>query len=346
MGRVVALNSHDERLETASRWIVRMDKGLSAEEEAVLHEWMRADPKNAEVILSMTKNWDEMDDLGRLAEIFPTRHTNRNRRRRVAWTGGLATAAVLVVVAAVLWLPFSGPGATDPALSASVPMIYETTIGEQATAILADGSIVVLNTNSRLGVAYSDQIRILRLERGEIHVEVAQDTERPFSVVAGDHVLQALGTAFSVQIIQDQQIELVVTEGRVIVSVHTGSSDPTPTIQQLSQSSGNVVAAGEEIVLGAPNESITPVSAEEIEVKLAWREGRLVFRGETLEEALAEVERYTTVEFVFLEQKLKTQVVTGRFRAGDVDSLLAALRLNFDIVAERADDGRVLLSSL
>ena len=345
MGKVVALNSHNERLEAASRWIVRMDKGLSAEEEVVLHEWMKADPKNAEVILSMTKNWDEMDDLGRLAELFPTRHTNRNRRRRITWMGGLAIAATLLV-AAVFWLPFSGPDATNPTLSAPGPTIYETTIGEQATAILADGSIVVLNTNSRLGVTYSDQIRILRLERGEIHVEVAQNSERPFSVVAGDHVLQALGTAFSVQIVQNQQVELVVTEGRVVVGVHTGSSDPTPTIQQLSQSSGNVVAAGEEIVLGAPNESITPVSAEEIEVKLAWREGRLVFRDETLEEALAEVERYTTVEFVFLEQKLKTQVVTGRFRAGDVDSLLAALRLNFEIVAERADDGRVFLSSL
>ena len=81
-------------------------------------------------------------------------------------------------------------------------------------------------------------------------------------------------------------------------------------------------------------------------MKLSWREGRVVFRGESLEAALAEIERYTTVQFVFLDEDLKSRSVTGRFRAGDVDGLLVALRTNFNITHERSDDGRVLLSNL
>ena len=99
-------------------------------------------------------------------------------------------------------------------------------------------------------------------------------------------------------------------------------------------------------MLGTPEETTKQLSDEDIEAKLSWREGRLIFRGERLEAALAEVERYTTVQFVFLEDEIRTREVVGRFRAGDVDSLLLALRLNFNVAYERIDDGQVLLSNL
>lgn len=346
MSKVVKLGTQEDRLEAASRWLAQMDKGLSAVDNEKLQEWMAAHPKNTKVLLSMTKNWDEMDDLARLAELFPEANDRPVVQRQTTFRLA-AAAVVLVAVAVLIWLPIrQANDSADPSIAASATNLYETTVGEQATAILSDGTEVVLNTNSRLRVEYSDRARVLFLERGEIHVDIVPDAARRFSVVAGDRIFQAVGTSFSVEIKQDDQIELVVTEGRVVVGIRTVDDSAGRAPQLLSQSSDNTVAAGEEIVLGASNESIISVSPEEIEVKLAWREGRLIFRGETLEAALAEVERYTTVEFIFLEQDLKSRAVTGRFRAGDVDSLLAALRMNFNIVSERSDDGRVLLSSL
>jgi len=72
----------------------------------------------------------------------------------------------------------------------------------------------------------------------------------------------------------------------------------------------------------------------------------LIFRSEPLEQALREVERYTTVEFVVLDESLKSKLLTGRFRTGDVETLLVLLRENFNIHHEFDGENRVLLSSL
>ena len=105
------------------------------------------------------------------------------------------------------------------------------------------------------------------------------------------------------------------------------------------------VAAGEELILGSPEEEVTEISPANIEVKLSWQNGNLIFRGESLEEAMAEVGRYTSVEFVFLDDELRKVRIAGLFRAGDVDGLLVVLRENFDIVYERVDERKVLLSA-
>ena len=154
---------------------------------------------------------------------------------------------------------------------------FETAIGEQSTVTLSDGSVVVLNTNSLIRVVYAPNARVLHLERGEIHVDVAEDASRIFSVVAGDRIVQAVGTSFSVEITADQHIELVVTDGKVIVGVHTptGSASRAPPL--LAQSSGNTVKAGEEIVLGTPEEAVTPrfCGRHRSEVVVAGRAGSL-----------------------------------------------------------------------
>lgn len=347
MSKVVNLRNNDERLDIASRWIFRMDQGLSPAEEAELQAWMGEDPKNVERLLSMAKRWDKMQDLSRLAELFPEPDVNGSAKRGRTPHWAAAAAIVVFAVAAGgfgLWFAdFTDQSRPDGPVVAD--NTFETSIGEQSTITLEDGSTVVLNTNTLMRVRYSSEARIVELERGEIHIDVVSIADRPFSVVVGDRILQALGTSFSVEITDDQHIELIVTEGKVIVGAHPPGK-AAPTVPLLMQSSDNAVAAGEEVLLGSPNQAVTPVSAEEIEVRLSWRDGRLIFNDKPLEQALAEVERYTTVQFVFIDEDLKARTVTGRFRTGDVEGLLIALRMNFDIVHERADDGRVLLSSL
>ena len=224
--------------------------------------------------------------------------------------------------------------------------LYETAIGEKSTVTMPDGTLIVLNTNSLLHVEYTPSQRLLTLERGEVNVRVASDESRPLSVVAGDQVFEAVGTEFNVEIIDSQKIELVVTEGRVRVGVRQRSSDSGGTAApEAPVPSPRTVSAGEELILGTIEEEIKPVSLEEIEVKLSWRSGNLTFRGESLEEVLEEVGRYTAVEFVFVDDDLRRRTVAGLFKAGDVDGLLATLRENFDIVHERVDDRTVLLDS-
>ena len=105
------------------------------------------------------------------------------------------------------------------------------------------------------------------------------------------------------------------------------------------------LAAGEQVNLGSAQQQVTEVTADDIEVKLSWRQGNLIFRGESLEEAVKEIGRYTSVEFIFINEDLKKTRVAGMFNAVDVEGLLATLRENFNIVSERDGVGNVLLNT-
>lgn len=354
-------DQHCDRYDRASEWISRLDRGLSAEEAQALRAWMAVDARNAEVLMSMAGMWDKLDTLARLSDLFPEpaqrRHCQNGqsiRNSRDSRMRYLLAAAASVVVAALvgIWsqfdsgpfhLPGNEPGAEIAGLSDG---FYETAIGEKSTVTMPDGTLIVLNTNSRLHVEYAPSRRLLTLERGEVNVRVARDESRPLSVVAGDQVFEAVGTAFNVEIIESRKIELVVTEGRVRVGVRKRSSGSGETAApEVPVPSSRTVLAGEKLILGTIEEEIALVSPEEIEIKLSWRNGNLIFRGEPLEEALKEVGRYTAVEFVFVDDDLRRRPVAGLYKTGDVDGLLASLRENFDIVHERVDDRTVLLDS-
>jgi len=349
MNKVYEFPRQNERYDEASVWVAKLDKGLSAVDEKALQRWMAADQENKAVLFEMTRLWDKMAELSRLSDLFPETATKTSASRMVP----LAMAAsVFVAVLAGLWvlfavIPDKPPETLQVVIAPLTNGVYETAIGEQSTVNLPDGTQVVLNTSSRIEVEYTEQYRLLRLERGEIHVQVAEDIDRPLSVIAGEKIVQAVGTAFSLEITSDQQIELVVTEGKVLVGVHKASSEgATEKSPERLDSSSVTVAAGEELILGAPEEEIIEVSPEEIEVKLSWQQGNLIFRGESLEEAMAEIGRYTTVQFVIMDDDLKKVRIAGLFKAGDVEGLLATLRENFDISNERTEDGKILLTSL
>ena len=297
----------------------------------------------------MANLWDKMGALSRLSDLFPEAAAHAASWQRLA----LATAApVLIAVLVAVWAvialePGNPPDVRQAVIISTSDTVYETAIGEHSTVHLSDGTQLVLNTNSLVKVNCTDQYRLLVLERGEIHVQVAHDKTRPLSVIVGNNIVKAVGTAFAIKIASDQQIELIVTEGKVLVGVHRGALGGTADISpDILASSSVTVAAGEQLVLGIPEEDVMEVSVEEIEVKLSWRQGNLIFRGESLEDAVAEIGRYTTVDFVILDDDLRKVRIAGLFKAGDVDGLLATLRENFSISYQRTGDGKILLTSL
>lgn len=357
MRNVVPISREDESLEAASRWVLKIDNGqLSATEKAALGAWLDEDIRHCEVLLEVAAAWDKSDSLARLAELFahdPAFDRLPSGRWHQGWAQGLTVAAGLAfIVICGLLLMIPGGDPLPPTMSA----VYKSAVGERQTVLLPDGSEVVMNTNSQLTVTFTPSERLLHLSQGEILVRVAEDRSRPLSVVAGDRIIQAVGTEFVVEITNDHKIELIVTEGKVVIGVQrpvvapraddvdAGNTVVAPPV--LAEQKGNVVSAGEAVTLSAADSVKKPVSADEIEVKLSWKEGRLIFRSEPLEKALQEVERYTTLEFVFLDESLRTRTLSGRFRAGDVEALLLSLRLNFGITHEFDGESRVLLSSL
>ena len=332
----------------ASQWIAKIDRGLTDREESGFKAWLFESDENYSTFMAMAKVWDRMDSLASLADICPESARTTNQLRRYALP--IAATVALAAMLAAWGLVELRNGDLPANLVAQQTDIYETGIGGRSTFDLSDGTRIVLNTNSRVRIHYTNSNRFLDLERGEMHVKVAHDPSRPLSVMVGDRVVQAVGTEFNVEITDDKRIELVVTEGVVLIGVLdeavANSMPDQPVI--LTQSSA-VVAAGQEVVIEANQDSADgiapkPLNSDDIAVKLSWREGNLIFRGESLEEAISEVGRYTEVKFIFLDEMSKKKSVSGFYRAGDVDALLASLRQNFNISYEWVAEDKVAFS--
>ena len=339
MNNIRSMPCNDPLYDQASQWIVKMDKGLSRDEETALREWLQADPQSYAILMEMTRLWDKMDAMSRLSDLFakPTVTPSWRSVRNVRALSAMAASVVLAAVVG-LWALLGGLNLNSA--------VYQTAVGEQSSVMLPDGTQLTLNTNTKVTVHYTEQQRQLQLSSGEIHISVAKDPQRPLSVMAAGQLVQALGTEFNIEITDQQNIELVVTEGRVKVAVQPNSpAQLSRQAQQPQPDNTLTLAAGEQVTLGSHNQAVTQVSADELEVKLSWREGNLIFRGESLEEAVKEIGRYTSVEFIFINEDLKKMRVAGMFKAGDVEGLLATLRENFNIVSERDGAGNVLLSA-
>jgi transmembrane sensor len=340
----------DTIIDQSAVWVAKVDRGLSPKEERELSDWLSASALHRREFLESSESWSRMDALSRLADVFPEPSVSRVPR---VFRGGLAIAASILIVVAVgvSWLGIGEVVIVDGVSEIAAESIrrYETAVGEQSEFELSDGTKLVLNTDSAVLVDFTRRNRFLTLERGEINVRVAHE-ERALSVMVGDKVVQAVGTAFNIEITADQNVELVVTEGIVLIGVLDAPIHQLPPDQPLMLGASAVfVASGSEVavrrsgVISGAIESKS-IEAEEIAVRLSWRSGNLIFRGESLEEAVKEIGRYTEVEFVFLDESAKRKRVTGFFKAGDVDGLLAALRKNFKVSFEWSGKGKIFLS--
>ena len=178
-----------------------------------------------------------------------------------------------------------------------------------------------------------------------MHVLVAHEEARPFRVCAGGNLVQAVGTSFNLEMTKDRVVELIVTEGRVLVAANASSTQQPQAGDSCRNTSEDMffVSAGEQVLLNAASETVENVVPELIEAKLSWRKGAIVFRGETLAEAIEEVERYTSVDFVIQDEELEQLRVAGRFRTGDIPELLSALSDNFGIGHYRLSQNKIVL---
>lgn len=350
MSNVVQMRNRDLVLEQASEWLARLDRQLTPDETVVLQQWLAEDASHAEMLMDIAELWDKMDSIARLTDLFPKPEDAVTPRFSVALAASVVMFALVLGVLAFNTWPELNP--YDQSLASQQhdgSQVFQTGTGEQSTISLPDGSQLTLNTDSAIRFKYTSSERALVLERGEVHVQVAHDTTRPFNAYVGETFVQAVGTAFNLEITSDQRVELIVTEGKVLVGARqqalTTSEMTSNGDMPVETDEAQLVAAGQQLLLGQADEAIQELKPEEIDVKLSWQSGNLIFRGESLATAIAEIERYTTVEFVITDEKLKQVRVAGLFKAGDVEGLLQTLKKNFNVNFQRYGDEKIVLHS-
>ncbi len=204
---------------------------------------------------------------------------------------------------------------------------YSSGIGEVRRIALEDGSTLLLNTASDVAVRLTNQQRSIRLLRGEAHFAVAHDKFRPFVVQANETEVRALGTAFAVRV-QAAQVDVTVTEGVIeVVNSKKAMFSHDPLLTTAPKVGLKHVVAHERVII-APvlfnSPKIELIAPAEAERQLAWREGMVSFDGESLQTAVAEINRHNRRQIVIDDPDLAQLPVVGVFRATDLDGFSAA----------------------
>jgi transmembrane sensor len=340
MSEVVKLRTRAEVDEEAAAWTWRMDScAVTAADRQAFEAWLRQDPRHRRAMDELSKVWGALDGLAEAKRdekiaTFTDAAKRAAPRGRHSW--GFAAAAVLVaVVAATTWLQ-----------KGSEVQTLSTAVGQQRNVTLADGSVVTLNTNTIVETNLSRRVRQIYLRKGEAHFQVAHDRSRPFLVHAGDAVVRAVGTQFEVRLLTDQHVDVVVNEGRVEVQAAepiVPSSVPGATSRPETAATVRALSAGQQLSTATVDYPVIPVSSAQLSSELAWREGAIIFDGQSLSEAIAEIERYTDSRIVVSDPRIAGLRVGGRFRTDDVQGFIDGLQSALPVTIRRTADGLIYI---
>jgi len=208
---------------------------------------------------------------------------------------------------------------------------YYTGVGEQKSITLADGSWVMLNTDTALSVTYSATGRRLILKRGEAVFHVAADRNRPFEVVTDTAMIKALGTVFA-----------VATTGeltRVTVEEHAVSVKGR---QEQTYAINAQIKAGQQAVYDSDHGLQAPVAVDSAQ-SAAWQRGKLIFKNQPLATVVAELDRYFPGRIVIIHEPLTNLRVSGVFPINDAVATLKMIEHTLPLRVSRLTPWLTLL---
>ncbi len=247
----------------AADWLVRLQSGNpDAETSRALEQWRQRSPAHAD---AWARAQTVLSSFGQVPQPLAQgtlQRLHRPDRRRLL--------ALLLLAGPAGWLA-----------SRELPSHWRgdlrTAIGERREVALPDGSRLVLNTASSVDVAFSADERRLRLRAGEILVTTAHGDSamgRPFLVETPQGIVRALGTRFSVRLL-DPATQVAVFEHAVEIRPRDGES------QRLN--------AGERVDFTATGVGRVEVATAAAE---AWARGMLVAQQMRLADLAQELGRY------------------------------------------------------
>jgi transmembrane sensor len=365
--------------EEAATWWVRLEAdGLAREEREQFVDWLRESQMHVAEMLRIAKVHDALERFQSWAQITtdgPSGEDNviplkegppppiKRIGPRLRWVGAIAAAVGAIAAIAVLIsnLPHG--------------QIIDTDRGERREVALSDGSVLEVDPETRIRVAFEPSRRRVILEQGRALFRVAKNAERPFLVQADGTTVRAVGTAFGVER-QRQSVIVTVAEGKVGVyrtvapaAVRDGSgasgrergaSDAgtrgTAREPERARGGGTAVTPDEakplaltEILLTAGQQlrledagTAQPVRTINSDRELAWAKGRLVLDNESIANAVAQFNRYNRVQLRVTDEKLAARPVSGIFDASDPESFIAFLQGVTSVQVKRTESEIVM----
>lgn len=193
--------------------------------------------------------------------------------------------------------------------------------GQKASMELPDGTIVWLNSNTKLTYdnLYNSKNRIVKLD-GEAYFEVAKNEDIPFVVHANDMHIQAIGTAFNVKAYAlDKEVSTTLVEGNVKVSVDTQDT---------------FLSTNEKISYNRETRDLLKSTVYDASLMSVWRTGELFLQDESLEDISVLFERLYNIKILLDSDEIKRYRFTGVIKNSSLNNIFEILSLTAPITYE------------
>lgn len=330
----------------ASKWLARLDRGLTPEEQDLYTEWLAQDAAHREAIGRYLNDWDDFDRLAGIhlkhhARIDPDllipEHLDRLKGRSLAQKIVLFSAGpIAAMVALVFYFAISSPEETSglkvqPALELLARI-------EQRT--LEDGSVIEINRESVVRSSYTDSERRVYLTKGEANFDVAKDPSRPFIVNVAGVDVQAVGTMFSVKLSADE-VDVIVTEGIVNVKPNISSVGAEQGIANSYLEIGQ--RARVSLLTEVPVVEVTSIDGAEIDEAHRWRPRLFDYDDIMLGELVEEFNRSNPVQVVLSEPSLENISLSSSFWSDNVEGFVRLMESSFGMEAEWRGSREIVL---
>ena len=374
--------------EEAADWAVALESGaLSPEKNRALADWLLASPRHVEELLINASLYNALGQVdpeksrmidGALTALPPEVVSIMRDRREAPggfevaeaqtsnepapaapafvlgarpwpWIGAGAAAALALMVAVVALAPYVDGDEARHEIAGGASGGFATALGEQRKVTLEDGSIVHVNTQSEIAIRYTDDKRIVQLLRGEALFDVAHNPSRPFRVMAGDTIAEAVGTTFNVYRTQ-AGASVAVIDGKVAVTApgarleaEQEAGDPAAAVARTDDGRLLLEAGQKAEVANASN--TVRVAAANIKAVSSWSVGQLIFESERLSAIAEQFNRYNRIRIIIDDKKLGMTELSGVFDADDPESLISTLEVMGGVLVDRSDPNIIRMRS-
>jgi transmembrane sensor len=308
---------------------------MSEEQRLDFHAWLD-EPRNARALseirtlVSLIQELPEKKaaTLRRLPLAFP-RFPLLDKLFENPWRLSGAITAVLAILVVGAWFNFRP-------VREYFTQTYSTEKGESRTLVLRDGSIVHLNTQSRIRWIGVGKDRRVALELGEVLFEVAHDATRPFVVTVGNSEIRDLATEFDVYRRSNGSVVVTVLSGQVAIKDLGIGNQPPAWAERQAKPNEQVEFTSASLI-----SDVHSIDAAKV---VRWRVGKLETEGLSFGTVVNELNRYSNKQILIADPRVDGPRIKlgGALGIHDIPAALNFIQATAPIVVTDNGDSYVL----
>lgn len=288
----------------ADYFIKFLSNEADEKEKLTFYKKLKKDKKLESEFLSAKKIWAtaQLGDINipvarkeQLFKEFWRKREKKNKNINSNFSKISRYAAIFVLLISLPFVFYLGSKKGNPKQTFTT---ISCALGDKTEIVLPDSTKVNLNSGSTLvfNNNFDEGVRKVQLQ-GEAFFKVSKNKKSPFTVVAGDVEVEVLGTEFNLKGYPEENIvSTTLVEGSLKVS---------------SKSQSVVIEPNQKLMYNKESKLMKRQLLTDTTPETEWKEGRLVFRNESLADLEMKLERWFDVDIDFADEEVKTKRFTG-----------------------------------